>query len=407
VPAAAAEVLIAGAGPVGLLLANLLGRAGIPTLILEKRTVRATPGAGSRAIGITPTSLQILAELGLEERFRERGVQVRRTAVYSDAGLLARVEIPFILSLPQAVTESLLLESLDRWPAVQLLTGRQVVEVREGGGVVAVKSEGVRETYEARVACACDGSSSPLAVKLGVRRRVRRYPVAFRMADYTDSSGLGEEARLYFTHQGSVESFPLPGGQRRWIVQAERAEGVEPSYDEVEAAVAARTGLCLDPRERVWASSFRPERSVLERFRAGRVVFCGDAAHTMAPIGGQGMNTGFADAHLLARVLERWLLEGAELEPLLAVYERYRRVAFGAASRRSRLFMGVGTLRAPGLRTLRNLLARALARPPFLKLLAGHFTMRNVPYSTLAAVEARESRLLPGAEAQPDEPSRR
>ena len=280
--------------------------------------------------------------------------------------------------------------------------------MREEVGKVAVTSRrAAEETFEPGWPVACDGSSSPLAGILGVRRRLRRYPVAFRMADYADASGLGAEARLYFTRRGSVESFPLPGGLRRWIVQAERAEGVEPSYDQVEAEVAARTGLRLDPGGRVWASSFRPERSVLEHFRTGRVVFCGDAAHTMAPIGGQGMNTGFADAHLLARVLERWLRAGAELEPLLEVYERYRRVAFRVASRRSRLFMGVGTLRAPGLRTLRNLLTRALARPPFLGLLAGHFTMRNVPYSTLAAVEARESRLQLGATAQPGEPPRR
>ena len=152
---------------------------------------------------------------------------------------------------------------------------------------------------------ACDGAGSPLAGFLGLRRRVRRFPVAFRMGDYRDESGLGPVAHLYFTRLGSVESFPMPGGLRRWIVQATGAEEPEPSFEKVEAQVLARTGQRLDPGGRVWASAFRPERTELERFRAGRVVFCGDAAHTMPPIGGQGMNTGFADARLLARVLER------------------------------------------------------------------------------------------------------
>ncbi len=158
---------------------------------------------------------------------------------------------------------------------------------------------------------------------------------------------------------------------------------------------------------RVWASAFRPERTELERFRAGRVVFCGDAAHTMPPIGGQGMNTGFADARLLARVLERCLRGGGDLEELLGLYEPYRRAGFRAAARRSRLFMGMGTLRAPGPRALRNLLVPVLTRPPLSWAMVGHFTMVNLPYSTLAGVLSREGRLRLAGEGQADEASRR
>ena len=412
-PAAEAEILIVGAGPVGLLLANLLGRAGIPTIVVEKRTGR---GPGSRAIGITPTSLEILAELGLAPSFLARGVQVRRAAVHADAGLLARLELgepkaafPYILSLPQVDTETLLSEALARCSAVNLRTGLEAVGVRDEGAFAAVRAHGVageESLLRGRLLCACDGSGSPTAGYLGLRRRVRRFPVAFRMGDYADSSGLGEEAHLYFTRQGSVESFPVAGGLRRWIVQAIEGGQPEPSFEKVELQVRARTGHSLDPRDRVWASSFRPERSELERFRLGRVVFCGDAAHTMPPIGGQGMNTGFADARLLARVLERWLREGAEPEGLLAIYGRYRRAGFRAAARRSRLFMGVGTLRAPGLRGLRNLLVPVLTRPPFSRALAGHFTMVNVPYSTLAGVVAKERLLLLGGEGKAHEPPR-
>jgi 2-polyprenyl-6-methoxyphenol hydroxylase-like FAD-dependent oxidoreductase len=199
----------------------------------------------------------------------------------------------------------------------------------------------------------------------------------------------------------------MAGGLRRWIVQAVGAGEAEPSFEEVEAQVLARTGRRLDPGKRVWASAFRPERTELERFRAGRVVFCGDAAHTMPPIGGQGMNTGFADARLLARVLERSRRGAEDPMDLLALYERYRRTGFRAAARRSRLFMGVGTLRRPVPRALRNLLLPVLTRPPLSKALVGHFTMLSVPYSTLGGVLARERRLRLGDEGQADEPSRR
>jgi 2-polyprenyl-6-methoxyphenol hydroxylase-like FAD-dependent oxidoreductase len=412
-PAADAEVLIVGAGPVGLLLANLLGRAGISTIVLEKRTTR---GPGSRAIGITPPSLGILTELGLAGRFLSEGVRVRSAAVHAGSGLLARLELgrpgaayPFILSLPQLETERLLLEGLGRWPEVDLRAGLEALAVRQEGCSVTVRARGQaggEQELRSALLCACDGAGGAMARLLGLRRRLRRFPVAFRMGDYADESGLGPVAHLYFTRHGSVESFPMSGGLRRWIVQAAEGGEPEPSFEEVETCVRERTRLRLDPQGRVWASSFRPERSELERFRFGRVVFCGDAAHTMPPIGGQGMNTGFADARLLARVLERCLRGAGELEQLLGLYESYRRAGFRAAARRSRLFMGVGTLRSPASRALRNMLVPVLTRPPLSQAMVGHFTMLSVPYSTLAGVLARESRLRLDGEGQADETPR-
>ncbi len=172
-PAADAEVLIVGAGPVGLLLAGFLGRAGIPTIVLEKRSSR---GPGSKAIGITPTSLEVLAELGLVDRFLALGVQVRSAAVHADADAarprpLARLELggpgaafPFILSLPQVETEALLLEALGRWPAVRLREGMEAVEVEQESSSVTVRARGPSggETLlRAPLLAACDGAGSP------------------------------------------------------------------------------------------------------------------------------------------------------------------------------------------------------------------------------------------------------
>jgi 2-polyprenyl-6-methoxyphenol hydroxylase-like FAD-dependent oxidoreductase len=189
-------------------------------------------------------------------------------------------------------------------------------------------------------------------------------------------------------------------------VQATGAEEPEPSFEKVEAQVLARTGQRLDPGGRVWASAFRPERTELERFRAGRVVFCGDAAHTMPPIGGQGMNTGFADARLLACSLSAACAAGAPWRscwPLRALPAR----GFPAAAAPLRLFMRRRHAAFPVPRALRNLLVPVLTRPPLSRALVGHFTMVNVPYSTLSGVLARERRLRLAGEGQADEPSGR
>ena len=395
-----ADVLIVGAGPVGLLLANLLGRAGFPVLVLEKRETRADT---SRAIGVTRTSLQILQELGLAEALCLEGREVSTAVLHAGDRLLRRVEIrrppgelPFIVSLPQYRTERLLLGSLGRFPSVRLLTGHEVDAVAEEDGVVragATVAAGLgRAVFRARFLCACDGDSSTVRRLLGVPRAGRAYTASFLMGDYLDRSGLGGEAHLFFTPEGSVESFPVGHDARRWIAQ--ESGGEEP----LEAIVRRRTGFEPDPRDLLWGSRFRPERTENRRFHCGRIVFCGDAAHTMPPIGGHGMNSGFGDAHLLARVLERALREGVPGRPayharLLAAYGRYRRRAFRATALRSRLFMGVGTMRAPLLRPLRNLLVRLLLLPPLRGMVVRHFAMLNIPFATVRQV-ARRARFL-------------
>jgi 2-polyprenyl-6-methoxyphenol hydroxylase-like FAD-dependent oxidoreductase len=302
------------------------------------------------------------------------------------------------------MTERILLGSLSAVPNVHVKAGWKVRAVSGGAEAVRVTAleieSGLSADFPGRFACACDGSSSSVAAFLGVLRRVRRHPVEFVMGDYRDQSALDDEAHLYFTRRGSVESFPVAGGLRRWIIQ-NTIGGGERTFEALEAQVAERTGWRLRPQDRVWSSWFHPESTELSRFSAGRVVFCGDAAHTMPPIGGQGMNTGFADAQLLSRALVRILRGNGQTRRLLGIYERYRRIAFRAAARRSALFMNLGTVRAPLLAQGRNLLVRLLARGPLLRVTARHFAMLNIPYATLEKVLRREPLLR--AEGESDE----
>ena len=204
-----AEVLIVGAGPVGLLLANLLGSAGLPVLVLEKCGTRADT---SRAIGVTRTSLEILQELGLAESLCLEGREVGTAVLHAGGRLLRRVEIrrapgelPFIVSLPQFRTERILLASLDRFPSVRLLTGQEVDAVAgEEGAVRAGTAAGSgRRTFRGRFLCACDGDSSTVRRLLGVSRVGRAYTASFLMGDYRDRSGLGERRTCSSPRRGA------------------------------------------------------------------------------------------------------------------------------------------------------------------------------------------------------------
>ncbi len=402
------KVIVAGAGPVGLLLANLLGREGIETLVLERRTEWSS---ASRALGITPTSMAIFARLGLAERFIGEGTAVRAASLYSGGRRMAGVSLarfpgpfPFILSIPQYRTEQILQEAAATLPAVRMCSGVEVRTLEHRGAGVKVGSvrleTGRALSHSGRLLCACDGASSTVRELAGVRQRRLDYPLTFLMADHRDRTQLGEEAVLFFTRQGSVESFPVPGGTRRWIVQVDGLP--QDIFAAAERAVRLRTGIELRPADRVWQSSFQPARSDSLSYARGPVLLCGDAAHTMPPIGGQGMNTGFADAQLLALAVQG-LLRGGDRDLLPRLYERYRRRAYSASAGRSALLMRLGTLRSPVGALLRGLAFRVLSLPPLLGMTVRHFTMLNVPYSTTDRVLRREPALRAIAGELPSE----
>lgn len=394
----AAEVAIVGAGPVGLLLAALLGARGRKVVLLDRRT---TPPAHSMAIGITPPSLQILSKLGIEQEFIGQGVRVRDCRIHGEGGPLGGVsfrEIPgahrFILSLPQSDTIALLQRKLAEFPSVTLRLGSEVRDVTQHADHAAL--ELASETLRAKYVVACDGSRSPLRAG-SFPAKGRSYDVHFVMGDFIDRTSLGDEAHLFFKAGGSVESFPLPGGLRRWIVQTgERLYHPPPGL--ISDLVLRRTGVLLHREDQRNESSFTPRRLNCDRYHDRRLVLCGDAAHVMSPIGGQGMNTGFADAEFLADALSLCLDQPAGAPHALAAYTRYRRKAAQSAIRRAGLGMWLGTWTGMPRSVLRDFIIRhVLCQGPLAPFMGPFYAMLTIPYNTLERVPVHALRPHPQA----------
>jgi 2-polyprenyl-6-methoxyphenol hydroxylase-like FAD-dependent oxidoreductase len=170
----------------------------------------------------------------------------------------------------------------------------------------------------------------------------------------------------------------LPGDHRRWIIQTERLLRPPPPGFLVET-VRLRTGVDLAGSRCSFESAFAVGCRLAQRYYRGRVVLCGDAAHLMSPVGGQGMNVGFGDAAWLAATLLAGLRNGLAVEPQLDRYSRARRkvaqIAIGRAARG--MWMGTRRGRLAGL--WREPLLRLLLSPPLCHKLPPYFAMLTLP----------------------------
>jgi demethylmenaquinone methyltransferase/2-methoxy-6-polyprenyl-1,4-benzoquinol methylase len=146
--------------------------------------------------------------------------------------------------------------------------------------------------------------------------------------------------------------------------------------------VQALSGFAPARRDCTWISAFQPQRELCSAYHRGRVILCGDAAHVMSPIGGQGMNVGFADAHFLANTLHGILREGRPFGAALRQYGRVRRRDFRVAAARAAAGMWVGTRRGITARARSVLFRHLLKRDSIQHFLADSFSMLNLPGRT-------------------------
>ncbi len=366
-----ADVVIIGAGPTGLTLAATLAARGVMPVLID----RLAEGENtSRAAVVHARTLEVLEELGVSNDLRARGVVVSRFMVRDRDRILLRVRFdglptpyPYTLMIPQSTTEEILLQRL------RALGGRvhrpfavTALSPDDDGVTVTVAPEGgPARTIRARYAAGADGMHSIAREAAGIGFSGSAYRESFMLADVRMTWGLGgDDVALFFAPEGLVVVAPLPGGRHRIVATMEDAPE-RPGREDVQRLLDARGPITGAARvdEIVWSSRFHVHHRIADRFRAGRIVLAGDAAHVHSPAGGQGMNTGIQDAVALGHALAA-IAGGAADDRALDEYERTRRpVAQRVVSLTDRLTR-VATLRGRSRRAARNAALRLAGRIP-------------------------------------------
>ncbi|MGQ7786139.1 FAD-dependent oxidoreductase [Nesterenkonia sp. K-15-9-6] len=370
------EVIVVGAGPVGLLMAGELRRHGVDVELLEQRT---EPSPGTRAIGVHPPVLTALEGSGITEGLLEHAVRVGHGQARSRGRLLGTVRFdrlsarfPFVATLPQAATEAVLARS-----APEPVRGVRVTGLASVGDAVQLSTD-AGERHAPLVVLA-GGARSRHLVHPGLQAHT--YPDRYLM---TDAEVPDDDSRatavVHLTEAGVLESFPLPGGRRRFVAwdppgaaldaparrgRMEQALADRGAATGRRAAVRETTGDDITVRETTVGevTGFAVRRLVAPTMCQGRVFVVGDAAHEVSPIGGQGMNLGLLDAVGLAPLLAAWLHTGVSPEADLRRWELSRM----RSARRAALLAGVnlrlGRPATPARDALRRCGLRAMLSP--------------------------------------------
>ncbi|WP_405526248.1 FAD-dependent monooxygenase [Streptomyces avidinii] len=354
----ATDVLVAGAGPVGLTAAAELRRRGVSCRIVDRLPARL-PFA--KAVGIQPRTLEVWDRMGLARAAMEAAVPMRGQYLYINGAEKARTElsvppeVPYgFAALPQYETERILDEHLGRF-GTAVERGTELVSFSQDAHGVTCRlrtPSGAEEEVRTRFLMGCDGAHSIVRKGLGLTFEGGAFAEEYMLADVRVDWDLPPGYALRAMHTdgaGAVDDvlvcIPLPGrGRYRMSMmvppELSTAGRTEAASDGVAHGLQTGRGPELADIQAVldrlspkpttafgirWTSVFRISHRIVDRYGDGRVFVAGDAAHIHPPTGAQGMNTGIQDAWNLAWKIALAVEDGAAHPGLLASYDAERR----------------------------------------------------------------------------------
>lgn len=393
-----AEVAVVGAGPTGLMLANELALAGVRPVIIDKLIERS---GQSKALGLQPRSIEIFDQRGLWNAVESRSLGHINGGHF--AGLPVPLDYsswdtrhPYQLGIPQARTEAVLEEQLSQVHEITVARGVDLLDLTQDADSVTatVQDHQGRRQLRTEHLVGCDGGRSLVRKLLGVPFPGHPATTTAFVADVTlagETDSLSDRLR-------SMQSFLTREGVRRWppliplgdgvyrligtsrdVAMSERDRLV--TVEEVRAALRENHGDALELGDVLWASRFTDASRQVERYRVGRVLLAGDAAHIHLPAGGQGLNLGVQDAMnlgwKLAGVVHGWASE--------SVLDSYHDERHPVGARVLENTRAQNMMINPSLENeaLRDLFAHLMRMAPVNHYLAGMVSGLDIRYPTL------------------------
>lgn len=329
-------VLIVGAGPTGLNLANLLAQYGIPHRIIDQKI---EPIHTSNALAIQPRSLEMWESMGIAEQAIARGKKIlglslsnvnRHIAKINFANLQLSTSFPFILGLPQAESEKILAEHLVKQGG-RVERGIKLVDIHQTPENVTVELLNANDQPES-VTCnwliAADGSHSIIRKKLNLEFKGATLQEKFIMMDAIISTEFDPDYFHAILSPKGPLVFATLRDATRIICTVTHDPGIKdfenPTIEDFNYVIKQRSCLPLTINKSLWISHFTINHRLIDNYRSGQVLFAGDSAHVHSPVGGQGMNTGMQDSFNLAWKLAQ-VIKGKSNPKLLDTYNLERR----------------------------------------------------------------------------------
>jgi 3-(3-hydroxy-phenyl)propionate hydroxylase len=379
-PPAHHRVVIVGAGPVGLTCALDLARQGIAVLVLDDDDTLST---GSRAICFAKRTLEIWDRLGCGDRMVDKGVSWNVGKVYFQDELVYRFDLldepghhrPAFINLQQYYVEGFLFEAASSEPNIELRWSNRVCGLAHDASGVTLQVDTPDGEYAIRAdyVIACDGARSPVRTMLGLKSAGHSFRDRFLIADVKmtpeASARFAAERWFWFDppfHRGqSVLLHRQPDDV--WRIDFQLGWDADPDVEREPERVAARVRALLGDDAQFtfeWMSVYTFACLRMERFRHGRVLFAGDAAHGVSPFGARGANSGVQDVDNIAWKL-RLVLEGRAPDRLLDTYDAERVAAADENIENSTRSTDFITPKSEISRTFRDAVLKLASAHPF------------------------------------------
>lgn len=332
-------VLIAGAGPVGMTLALALAGHGVQSVLVDRRG--GEPHIGSRSICVARATLEVLERVaGCGRQMAEEGVSWTLGRTYFRDREIFQIRFPAVgretfppfVNLGQQRVEEILIERMANEPLIEMRWEHVVEGLEEDGESVTLRAMGPDGPVEIRGSylVGADGARSRVREFAGIDFAGHSHEDRFLIVDLRADLPFPDERRFYFDHPKNPGRQVLihPQPDSVWRIDWQVPSNVDLEEEERTGKLHERIRAMIGdaPYEIVWKSLYTFHQRRASKFRSGRVLLAGDAAHVFAPFGARGMNSGVQDAENLAWKL--WLVwSGLAPDALLDTYDLERRAA--------------------------------------------------------------------------------